>query len=266
MDRQKGFTLVELLIALSLSFFIITAFLSFFSFINTYEKIQTKSVTENAKLQKIITSVMSNVRRAGYWASANKNIGMGVNNNPFMQDKTNLYVNQDKSCLLYSYDVNQDGQISPLGQVASDERFGFRLKNGRLQVRPKSLATFSCQDAYDKWINLTEFDEVKFKDFQINLIKINQNIETSGWVVSPKLQKRLVHIQFESLLPHTSDPIVTIDQLVFVRNNQFIAGVRDIQNIIICHQLKSKHKVTLAVKKSALKNHLAHGDQLGVCQ
>ncbi|MCF6764884.1 prepilin-type N-terminal cleavage/methylation domain-containing protein [Thiotrichales bacterium 19S3-7] len=265
-ENQKGLTLVELLIALSLSFFIITAFLAFFSFSNTYEKKQASLVKQNAKLQKVTTSLMNNLRRAGYWALANDNIGKGINTNPFMQKDTDIYVNQDKTCLLYTYDIDQNGKITPMGSKPSDERFGFRLKNGYLQVRPKSLATFSCSDEMKKWINLTDKNAVKFENFQINLITENQLIQTQGFRISPKLQKRLVNIHFDAKNPQNDDMIASIDQSIFIRNDKFIAGVKDIQNIVICHKLRSKNKVTLTVNRSALNQHLSHGDSLGACQ
>lgn len=265
--KQQGLTLIELLIALSLGLFLIAVFLSFFSLSNNQSVNQSKEIQANTKLERVMTTIAEGIRRAGYWKDADQNVGQGTNNNPFIATNTNISVNNQNNCILYSYDLDQDGTLPALGAPNGDDRFGVRLINGQLQVRPQSLTTFSCNDPETSWINLTELNEIKIDDFKIDLVTEKKVIETDGWSTPPELEKRVVKIYLKASNFNDDEVIMDTNLVVLVRNDRFIPGVlNEDENILICHQVNKNNKIMLTIDQSAWPQHLAHGDYLGACQ
>ncbi|MDG1733514.1 MAG: hypothetical protein P8H39_11115 [Thalassotalea sp.] len=106
----------------------------------------------------------NDARRAGYWA----NTADLASENPFQQlelsaltvvnsSSSNTKIDEnstvDGECLLYSYDLNEDGNLD-LG----DEFFGFRLNSGVIEMRvPSSIVDGdNCNDG--SWEELSDSD------------------------------------------------------------------------------------------------------------
>ncbi len=43
------------------------------------------------------------------------------------------------NCILFTYDVNKNGVLPPLGTPVSDERFGYRLSGGRYKLERQQI-------------------------------------------------------------------------------------------------------------------------------
>jgi type II secretory pathway component PulJ len=121
MKRQRGLTIVEFMIALALSSMITAGLGMFFS---TYAKANagTNNLTAfEQTIQGAIDLINRDMRRAGYWALARNDIGAQQPTNPFA-----VIANPSPNCILYSYDLNQDGALQP------GENHGFLLAKGAL--------------------------------------------------------------------------------------------------------------------------------------
>ena len=142
--KQKGFTLVELMIAILLGLIVVGATITIYIATLRGSTDTVRSARLNYDLDAAMTLMINDIRRAGYWGGAV--IGSDARNNP-----ANLAANMlqipNASCVLYSYDTNGNGQIS------DDERYGFRLNNGILQMRLSGTTTADCNNG--EWQSLT---------------------------------------------------------------------------------------------------------------
>lgn len=93
-----------------------------------------------------LSHVMTNdIARAGYWAWTPAT-GAAISANPFMTPTHTIQIDRasnteiDNSCITYSYDLNQDGEVG--GTMI--EQFGFRLHNQAIEMRTGGTG-FSCQ-------------------------------------------------------------------------------------------------------------------------
>lgn len=119
----RGFSIVELMVAIALSLFVSLGILMFFS---NYFKKESESVviSDFRKEIKDASDLMEReFRRIGYWGGAVQAHALAEKiNNPFVTIKIS------PGCILYSYDKNHNGQPDP------DEYFGFALNrsDGRI--------------------------------------------------------------------------------------------------------------------------------------
>lgn len=129
--RDAGFSLVELMVSLTLGLIISAGVISMFSTTlsaNT-EAVRIGRVTQD--LRSVLDFMTLELRRAGYWknaavGAANPFAGVGVSGG---------------TCITYRYDADNDGTVD------NDERRGFRLKNGVIEWRKANLASApSCSN------------------------------------------------------------------------------------------------------------------------
>lgn len=142
--RQKGFTLVELMIAILLGLIVVGATITIYIATLRSSTDTVRSARLNYDLDAAMALMVNDIRRAGYWGGAV--IGSDARDNPANLAANTLQI-PNASCVLYSYDANGNGQIS------DDERYGFRLTNGALQMRLSGTTTADCNDGV--WQALT---------------------------------------------------------------------------------------------------------------
>jgi prepilin peptidase dependent protein B len=145
-QKRAGFTLVELLTALVLNLVLFGAL--FTIFLSNVQHYWT-SISLNQLNQQMQTAMMimsSEIRRAGYWANAQSDLGSTTNNNPFMAAGTDITIGNSNTCILFTYDSDSNGSLPSVGSASDDERYGFRLDNQALQARPYG-ASFNCAAA-----------------------------------------------------------------------------------------------------------------------
>jgi len=174
---QQGFTLVEFMISMALS---LAAILVVTSIYITSFQIDSKTI-KFSRLNDEVTSIMAllseDIKRAGYFKNA-ENVIKDLTNRPsgntsacdpdpvncapeefrtiLVSDAT-AGVN-DNSCILFSYDFNDNGIHDP-----SDEDFGYRFKDNQLQTRK---AASDCDDG--TWESLTDPDFVNISAIEIS--------------------------------------------------------------------------------------------------
>lgn len=154
MLKQRGLSLVELMITITLGLILMAALTSVFS-----STIGTNSRSlKLSQLQEEATAAMDlligDLKRTGYRANAHflivdpDNVVAGFNNTVTVSQHPDETAN---SCILFDYDANanalHDGDV---------ERFGYRLRNGQIQRRSAGLG---CADA--GWEGLTSPDLIQ---------------------------------------------------------------------------------------------------------
>lgn len=160
MRQQKGFNLVELMIALLIGMIIIAATITIYiSTIKSSSDI-VKSARLNHDLDSTLALMVNDIRRAGYWGGAV--VGSDGQDNPFTQAATDLKLLLPSldtpptyKCILYTYDANADGNVD------SHEYYGFKLNGFDIQMRLSGSYTNNCNHNSDDWstLNVNEGSE-----------------------------------------------------------------------------------------------------------
>jgi prepilin peptidase dependent protein B len=217
--RNKwGFTFTEMLVALAINGFILSALAAvFIGNLNHY----TKSININRlnqQLDSAINLMANDLRRAGYWANANSDVGAGTNNNPFVvTGTTDIQTNGTNNCILFTYDHDSNSALPSISASYDDERYGYRLMSGALQTRPPG-ATFSCTAAAGNWENVTDpnFVTITALTFTITTRTLTTGPGSRG------LALRSVDISLTGRLTSDSTVTRTLTQHVRLRNDKFI--------------------------------------------
>jgi type IV pilus assembly protein PilW len=183
--RQRGLTLVELLIGLSVGVIVIGGAVSVYASSVRSSNETLKSSRLNQELAGLMLVIANDVRRAGYWEFGAL---PAFQLNPFNQvNATALVVMDDMtsntmqaatgqgSCLTYAYDATYLAGNNP-GVIDSTDLFGFRLNNGVVQMRQSGVVDGaacvggSCQSCQNgSWANVTDPDLVEVTALNFDL-------------------------------------------------------------------------------------------------
>jgi len=129
---EKGFSLIELMISIAVGMIVTASIGHLFGQtikLNSSALVMTRL---NQDLRATMSIMTSDIRRAGYWGQSELGINGGAVN-PFTQANNELSASEfagetANSCITYTYDYNDDGFVD------NDEKRGFRLRNGILQM------------------------------------------------------------------------------------------------------------------------------------
>lgn len=162
LGHQRGITLIELMISLTIGLFVLAAASSVYltTVINSGSSISASRL--NQELMTLMNVMVQDIRRAGYWREAASDPAK----NPFnTMDVTALAVRpsivdpigtaSSGQCILYAYDANDSGAMD------NEELVGFRLNSGVVQMRLSGdVETNSrhdhCDDPDDDWRDITD--------------------------------------------------------------------------------------------------------------
>lgn len=145
---QRGFTLVELMIASVISLLALSAIVTVYAATSRHTTTELSRADLRQQMYTMTDLMASDIRRSGYWAF--DPLRQSPANNPFQQAENRLRSGAmdgevEASCLLFSYDLDRDGLVGK-GRCRENgcatgtdednvEQFGYRLNRGRLQVR-----------------------------------------------------------------------------------------------------------------------------------
>ncbi len=149
-NRNRGFTLIELMVALVLGLVVIGGVMGVF--ISTYQANaqNIKAVRLNEEMRAVMSMMTRDIRRAGTRDLAWQPSLLG-SDNPFAND-VNWVVSRysasypQYSCVLFAYDRDSDDALT------NTDRFGYRLKDGRVEYRDGSGT--DCQGG--SWAGLSD--------------------------------------------------------------------------------------------------------------
>ncbi len=214
--RNRGITLVEMLIALVISSAILVGIASFYVFVTHNSKRSLEVMRLDQGLYMAMEVMVRDIRNAGYWSNAQTDLDTGTMTNPFMQTETNIQIANSNSCILFSYDKNKDGVLPDLG-TTSDERFGFRLYKNIIQSRVSSNE-FSCGNNTG-WVDLTNPNIINVSN--LSFVESTASVDLGG---GDKLNKRNVTISLTANLVADSTITRTLSRQITVRNSKYVAS------------------------------------------
>jgi prepilin peptidase dependent protein B len=234
LKKQRGVTLVELMIAGTIGLIAVSAVIAIYQATATQTMRQLETAHLHSTAQGIMDLISADVRRAGYW-----HIRPGkdqLRNNPFQQPENRLQTGakngeQAESCLLFSYDLDKDSKVgvgkcpakgcAPQTDADNVEQFGFRLKNKAIQMRYAGK-TFNCQQGF--WQAVTDRSTI-VTQLLINLTSRCLNLTTSTIACDnnvDRLDARSVDIILSAHNTRRKDIKILLTRHIEIRNDRFV--------------------------------------------
>lgn len=206
--QQRGLSLIEVLIGLTLSIAVAAAILMIFT--NSWNASQ--QIIVHGKLDRDLYAmtemIASDVQRAGYWHNATSS-----NVNPFMASGVDITANGN--CLMLSYDSNANNTVE------DNEKLGYLLQNNAIQFRPAG-ASFptNCNPAPTDWENLTDPAAVTITAFTATLQSTPVTLNAPYAATHTTMYRRVV-ITVTGHLTGDNTTSKTITQTIPVYNNHY---------------------------------------------
>ncbi len=152
--KQQGFSLVEIMIALTLGMILLAGVFSTFSAVVSSSAHILKVSQLNQQMRATMGIITQELRRIGYWADA-LNQDPTTNPNPFGFTIGASSGGAD-GCILYSYDSNANGVLDPTEQIG----FRFRILGAKQDVQWSKGQSTAVTDCNANWgselhVNLT---------------------------------------------------------------------------------------------------------------
>lgn len=153
-NRQKGFSLIEMMIGLVAGLIVIGAVSSFTvtTLRATNQNTQSSRLTQD--LRTAMTLVTRELRRAGYDGAAVTKLGSGAS----LSGYTTLSV--ANGCLVYQYN-----------RTAGNQYRAIRLNSNALEMATATAAMTDCSAG--TWNQVTDLDVVNITAFNLNQTKVN---------------------------------------------------------------------------------------------
>lgn len=204
MRKSKGFTLVEIMIALLLGLIIISATISIYIATVRSSSDTVKAARLNHDLEMVMALMINDIKRAGYWGGAQASSNSAVN--PFTQvpdvakGQANINI-PNANCILYTYDADADKHYDEDNDNFNDsaddnnEFYGFKLDNGTIKIRlnvPSGTTYANCSEAgtsccsstYGNWQEMIVGEDVEITSLTFNTqsSKCLNKTQDANWV------------------------------------------------------------------------------------
>lgn len=169
--KQKGLTLIELLISMALGMAAIAGLVSFIGYgLGVNATVINKSeLTEET--ETLLDFLASEVMRAGYSGNTIGTVQDPTANPSLFKNSIIVSQHPDEApntCITFSYDFDSDGIVDSVGV---NEAFGFRLRSGKVQMRESSAL---CNvDSDWSTISNTQTTDVNVLSFVLSPVLVN---------------------------------------------------------------------------------------------
>jgi prepilin peptidase dependent protein B len=163
MKEQKGYTLIELMIATAIGLIVVGATISIYITAVGSSSNTIKSARLNHDLEAAMALMINDIKRAGYWNGAV--VGVDSRNNPFTAAATNINI-PISTCILYSYDADDDGIVD------ANEHYGFKLTNNTLNMRGTGTTTNSADCSNGTWESFIDNTQLTITELQFSFVPI----------------------------------------------------------------------------------------------
>jgi type II secretory pathway component PulJ len=234
--KQRGVTLLELMIAGVIALIALAAVLTVYSASARHSTDLLQQAHLHQQLHALMHLIGRDLKRAGYW-HFDPGI-LAASDNPF-QNSTNqiriqAYTGQSPdSCILYAYDLDQDGLVgvgvcgdTDCADETDDdnvEQFGFRLRAAGVQSRYGGSG-LECDSGYWQTVNdpAMEITRLQFTQHSscLNLLETDRACTPDA----PQLIQRALEIQLSGQLRNKPDSNKAIVRWIRIRNDQLREG------------------------------------------
>lgn len=235
-NHQRGMTLVELMIAGSISLLVVSAVTAIYQATAAQSLRQLETLHLHSTVQGILDLMSADIQRSGYWHFLPGK--QQLKNNPFQSPANTIQTGAARgeppdSCVVFSYDLDKDGKLGVgkcpvsgcLPQTDADnlELFGFRLRNQSLQMRYAGNRA-DCQGGY--WQALTDAS-ISVSDFRVTLQQSCLNLADSTSACNNGVDRQIIRTVSIELAAHNARRTAIHTELqrtITIRNDRFIAA------------------------------------------
>lgn len=216
--KQQGVFIIELLIGILVGIIVIAGSISAFIAISSSNRNTLETTRLVHELRTALSLIVHDSRRAGYFGQALNDMDTGTNTNPFMTAQTDIQT-PTANCLLFSYDLNNDGVLPALNNAGGDERYGYRLNNSTIETRAIADPSFACDQG--TWDALTNSNSVEITNLAFTLTPTAIDLDGAGPVTST-INIRNLTISMSGRLAQDNTVVRTLTETVRIRNDKFI--------------------------------------------
>ncbi|MFE8117559.1 prepilin peptidase-dependent protein [Brenneria goodwinii] len=182
--KQRGFTLPEILLALSLGSLIMLSAAQLYPLLRTQSQKSAQYFRLEQLFSQVAFGIEKDLRRAGFCAGECQGKAISIGN----------YAGEmAQSCLNVSYDLNCNGRWDGGGQQEG-ESFGYRLRAGALEIQS---GEHSCQGQGDRWEKLFDPQEVTLTQFRLQRLHARPGamlyqLQLAGyWTKRPLIRQKI---------------------------------------------------------------------------
>jgi len=228
---MKGFTLIELMIAIALGLIVIAGAISFYVLTISGSTNTIKSAQLNYDLGVAMTLMANDIKRSGYWGGAISGADSALN--PFMAATERVKVLDSGQCVLYTYDASGDDSDSNGDDVETDEYYGFKLDSGTIRMRLTGATTADCSDGSWASSEIIDGDLINITALTFVPTYSCLNITNSASTIQATTSEcttagdsiveiRQVTITLTGQLVGDSSVSETLSETVMIRNNRIL--------------------------------------------
>ncbi|GKW12410.1 prepilin-type N-terminal cleavage/methylation domain-containing protein [Pectobacterium carotovorum subsp. carotovorum] len=183
--EQRGFTLPEVLLALSLGSLIMLSAAQLYPLLRSQSQDSAQRFRLEQLFSQVAMGIEKDIRRAGFCAGSCQGKAISIGNYPG---------EVENSCLNISYDLNRNGAWDG-GEQQDAESFGYRLRSRSLEIQS---GAHNCQG--DRWEKLFDPQEVALTVFQLRRLAAQNGValyelQLAGyWIKRPAVRQHITRL------------------------------------------------------------------------
>ncbi|MBA5237795.1 prepilin peptidase-dependent protein [Pectobacterium aroidearum] len=183
--KQRGFTLPETLLALSLGSLIMLSAAQLYPLLRSQSQDSAQLFRLEQLFSQVAMGIEKDIRRAGFCAGTCQGKAISMGNYPG---------EVENSCLNVSYDLNRNG-VWDGGEQQDAESFGYRLRARALEIQS---GAHNCQG--DRWEKLFDPQEVVLTLFRLQRLATQNGValyelQLAGyWAKRPAVKQHIVRL------------------------------------------------------------------------
>ncbi|WP_434221079.1 prepilin peptidase-dependent protein [Pectobacterium aroidearum] len=183
--KQRGFTLPEILLALSLGSLIMLSAAQLYPLLRSQSQDSAQLFRLEQLFSQVAMGIEKDIRRAGFCAGTCQGKAISMGNYPG---------EAENSCLNVSYDLNRNG-VWDGGEQQDAESFGYRLRGRALEIQS---GAHNCQG--DRWEKLFDPQEVVLTLFRLQRLTAQNGValyelQLAGyWAKRPAVKQHIARL------------------------------------------------------------------------
>ncbi|WP_410499805.1 PilW family protein [Chitinibacter sp. S2-10] len=161
---QKGFSLIELMVAMLISLFALAAIISLLTNNLAYGRSSIDMLKLNQEMRTAMDIISDDLRRAGYWNNTQSMLGNSTVSNPYSFPTLPVTINTAADCITFSYDRDNTSNTP-----AANEIFGFALSNNAIVTGFPDDTINGCDDI-SSWNTVSNPNSIRITSLSFQII------------------------------------------------------------------------------------------------
>lgn len=216
---QRGFSLIELMVGMLIGMIVVAGAIT----LTVTQLAEHRRLMLETQIQQDLRAaadlILRDVRRSGYWSTAQKGVWAPDNGSPTPNRYTKTtpeITTADANTIEYSYSVVNGGAVED-DQSTANERFGFRLQAGELQFQ---LGVGNWQPLTDRGVMIVKQFNVSMQVQNVSLAEFCPKACAASSLTCPVQAIRYVNVSITGEAKHDNKVSRTVDVRTRLRNDQ----------------------------------------------